>query len=102
MGRGGRTSEEDLLFDVMLRWGVDLAAPVERREIDGKTVFLINEDDLVACFDTSITEDFVRNLTGLKPLKIVFRDDAFASDDVKINTVQIFKQASPDTEVRSI
>lgn len=95
-------SEEDLLFDVMLRWGVDLAAPIERREIDGKTVFLINEDDLVACFDTSITEDFVRNLTGLKPLKIVFRDDAFASDDVKINTVQIFKQASPDTEVRSI
>ena len=95
-------SEEDLLFDVMLRWGVDLAAPVERREIDGKTVFLINEDDLVACFDPSITEDFVKRLTDLKPLKIVFRDDAFASDDLKINTVQIFKQASPDTEVRSI
>ena len=95
-------SEEDLLFDVMRILGVDLAAPIGRRTIDGKTVFLINEDDLVACFDRSITEDFVRNLTGLKPLKIVFRDDAFASDDVKINTVQIFKQASPDTEVRSI
>lgn len=95
-------SEEDLLFGVMLRWGVDLAAPVERREIDGKTVFLVNEDDLVACFDPSVTEDFVKRLTDLKPLKIVFRDDAFASDDVKINTVQIFKQASPDTEVRSI
>ena len=95
-------SEEDLLFDVMMRWGVDLAAPVERREIDGKTVFLINEDDLVACFDPAVTEDFVKRLTDLKPLKIVFRDDAFASDDVKINTVQIFKQASPDTEVRSI
>lgn len=95
-------SEEDLLFDVMMRWGVDLAAPIERRDIDGKTVFLINEDDLVACFDPSITEDFVKRLTDLKPLKIVFRDDAFASDDVKINTVQIFKQASPDTEVRSI
>lgn len=95
-------SEEDLLFDVMMRWGVDLAAPVERRDIDGKTVFLINDDDLVACFDRSITEGFVKRLTDLKPLKIVFRDDAFASDDVKINTVQIFKQASPDTEVRSI
>lgn len=95
-------SEEDLLFDVMMRWGVDLAAPIESRDIDGKTVFLINEDDLVACFDPSITEDFVKRLTDLKPLKIVFRDDAFASDDVKINTVQIFKQASPDTEVRSI
>jgi adenine-specific DNA-methyltransferase len=95
-------SEEDLLFDVMLRWGVDLAAPIERREIEGKTVFLINEDDLVACFAPSITEDFIKRLTDLKPLKIVFRDDAFASDDVKINTVQIFKQASPDTEVRSI
>jgi adenine-specific DNA-methyltransferase len=95
-------SEEDLLFDVMRIWGIDLAAPIERQKIDGKTVFLINEDDLVACFDESITEDFVKQLTGLKPLKIVFRDDAFASDDVKINTVQIFKQASSDTEVRSI
>lgn len=95
-------SEEDLLFDVMLRWGVDLAAPIERQKIDGKTVFRVNDNDLVACFDRSITEDFVNRLTEWKPLRVVFRDDAFASDDVKINTVQIFKQASPDTEVRSI
>jgi adenine-specific DNA-methyltransferase len=95
-------SEEDLLFDVMLRWGVDLTAPIERQEIDNKMVFLINKHDLVACFAPSITEDFVKLLTNLKPLKIVFRDDAFSSDAVKINTLQIFKQASPDTEVRSI
>ncbi len=86
----------------MLRWHVDLTAPIKRCQIDGKTVFRVNGTDLVACFDKSITEDFVNRLTEIKPLKIVFRDDAFASDDVKINTVQIFKQASPDTEVRSI
>ncbi|MGI9345460.1 MAG: site-specific DNA-methyltransferase, partial [Gammaproteobacteria bacterium] len=95
-------SEQDLLFEVMLRWGVDLAAPIERRHIDGKTVFCVNGDDLVACFDEQITEAFVHKLTELRPLRIVFRDDAFASDDEKINAVQIFKHASPDTTVRSI
>lgn len=60
--------------------------------------------DLVACFDAhgGIDEAFVKELATHKPLRVVFRDAGFKSDDVKINVEQIFKQLSPGTEVKSI
>jgi len=97
-------SPEDLLFQVLLDWGVDLALPIRKETIQGKTVFSVNEPpyDLVACFDTGVNEDLVKELAGLAPLRVVFRDTGFASDAVKINVEQIFKQMSPGTEVKSI
>lgn len=61
-----------------------------------------NTDALVACFDTGITEELVKKLAKYKPLRVVFRDDAFGSDSVKINVEQIFKLLSPGTDVKSI
>ena len=93
---------EDLLFQVLLDWGVDLTLPIRQENIQGKTVFFVDEDALVACFDKGITEDFVRELTAFKPLRMVFLDNGFTSDAVKINAEQIFKQLSPSTEVRAL
>lgn len=95
---------EDLLFQVLLDWGVDLTLPISKKVIQGKTVFFVNQPpyDLVACFDAGVTEALIKELAGHKPLRVVFRDSSFASDSVKINAEQIFKQLSPGTEVRSI
>jgi len=95
---------EDLLFQVLLDWGVDLTLPIIKKLIQGKTVFFVNQApyDLVACFDAGVTETLIKELAGHKPLRVVFRDSSFASDAVKINAEQIFKQLSPGTEVRSI
>ncbi len=95
---------EDLLFQVLLDWGVDLSLPIRKETIQGKTVFFVNEPpyDLVACFDTGVNEDLVKELAQLEPLRVVFRDTGFVSDAVKINVEQIFKQLSPGTEVKSI
>lgn len=95
---------EDLLFQVLLDWGVDLSLPIRRETIQGKTVFFVNEPpyDLVACFDTGVNEDLVKELARFEPLRVVFRDTGFVSDAVKINVEQIFKQMSPGTEVKSI
>ena len=57
---------------------------------------------LLACFDAGITEEIVKELAKHKPLRAVFRDDAFASDSVKINVEQIFRLLSPGTEIKSI
>lgn len=97
----GRTPE-DLLFQVLLDWGVDLTLPIRKETIQGKTVFFVDENALVACFDTGITEELVKELTHFAPLRAVFRDNGFASDAVKINATQIFKQLSPSTEVKAI
>jgi adenine-specific DNA-methyltransferase len=95
---------EDLLFQVLLDWGVDLSLPIRKETVQGKTVFFVNEPpyDLVACFDTGVNEDLVKELAKVEPLRVVFRDTGFVSDAVKINVEQIFKQMSPGTEVKSI
>jgi adenine-specific DNA-methyltransferase len=97
----GRTSE-DLLFQVLVDWGVDLTLPIHRETVQGKTVFFVDENALVACFDTGVTEDLVKELAGHEPLRVVFRDTGFVSDAVKINVQQIFKQLSPMTDVKAI
>lgn len=93
---------EDLLFQVLLDWGVDLSLPIRKKTIQGKNVFFVDENALVACFDTGVNEELVKQLAGFKPLRVVFRDNGFVSDAVKINVEQIFKQMSPVTEVKSI
>ena len=95
-------SPEDLLFQVLLDWGVDLTLPIRQDEIKGKKVFFIDGNALVACFDAGITEELVKELAADKPLRVVFRDNGFASDSVKINAEQIFKQMSPVTDMKSI
>lgn len=93
---------EDLLFQVFLDWGLDLTLPIAKETIDGKKVFVVDTNILIACFDSGITEELVKKLAKYKPLRVVFRDDAFGSDSVKINVEQIFKLLSPATEVKSI
>ena len=95
---------EDLLFQVMLDWGVDLALPIERQDIQGREVFFVDGNALAACFDShgKIDEDFVKELAKTEPLRAVFRDAGFKDDAVRINVEQIFKQLSPSTEVKCI
>lgn len=95
---------EDLLFQVMLDWGVDLALQITRETIQGKEVFFVDENALVACFDAhgGIDEAFVKDLAKSQPLRVVFRDAGFKDSAVKINVEQIFKLLSPATDVKCI
>jgi len=93
---------EDLLFQVLLDWGVELTLPIRRETMHGKTVFFVDENALAACFDTGITEELVKALAAYQPLRVVFRDNGFDSDALKINVEQIFRQLSPATEVKTI
>jgi adenine-specific DNA-methyltransferase len=95
-------TDEDLLFQVLLDWGVDLTLPIRKETIQGKSVFFVDDDALVACFDLRINEALIKELAIKEPLRVVFRDDGFESDAVKINAEQIFKQVSPYTEVKAI
>lgn len=95
-------SAEDLLFQVLVDWGVDLTLPIKRETVQGKTVFFVDGNALVACFETGVTEELVKELAGREPLRVVFRDNGFVSDAVKINVEQVFRQVSPGTDVKSI
>ncbi len=97
-------SDEDLLFQVLLDWGVDLTFPIVKQTLNEKTVFTVADNEIVACFDRrgGITEGFIKQLCEQKPTRAVFCDAGFADDSVKINVEQIFKTLSPHTEIKTI
>ena len=99
--REDRTAE-DLLFQVLLDWGVDLTLPITQEVIAGKIVLFVDDNALAACFDDAINEDLVKILVTRQPLRVVFRDTSFTSDSVKINSEQIFKALSPDTDIKTL
>jgi len=99
--KAGRTGE-DLLFQVLLDWGLELSLPISRETLDDHEVFVVDDGALIACFDESVDLDLVRAIATREPLRAVFRDSAFASDDVRINTEQIFREVSPATDVKTV
>lgn len=90
---------EDLLFQVMLDWGVELALPIERKTIDGSEVYFVAGNTLVACFD-KFTMNVVDEIAKIKPLRVVSTELAIMHDQDKTNIKERFKQLSSDTEVR--
>ena len=92
-------SAEDLLFQVMLDWGIELSLPIERKTIDGSEVYFVAGNTLVACFD-KFTMNVVDEIAKAKPLRVVSTELAIMHDQDKTNIKERFKQLSPDTEVR--
>jgi len=95
-------NSDDLLAQVMLDWGLPLSLKIETKEIRGKQVFMVAENSLFACFDKGIDEDFAKELASEKPLRVVFKDNAFKDDTAKTNVKQLLKQLSPNTEMKVI
>jgi adenine-specific DNA-methyltransferase len=95
-------NDMDLLYGVLLDWGVPLSLPHTTETIEGKRVHYVNEDNLVACFEDNVSEAVVREIAKRKPERVVFRDSSFSSSPEKINVTEIFKTLSPDTSVKVI
>ena len=93
----------DLLFDCMLRWGVELSLPLRTTKVDGCTIHNVNDGDLVACFDGNVTEAVIDAIAGLSPLRVVFRDSSFNEAAQKMNLFELFKQKCDwtDEEVKN-
>ena len=88
---------EDLLFQVMLDLGVMLSGKIEETTIAGKKVFNVEDNYLIACFDSDVTEETITAIAKQKPYYFVMRDSSMANDSVATNFDQIFATYSPDT-----
>ena len=88
---------EDLLFQVMLDLGVLLSSKIEETTIAGKKVFNVEDNYLIACFDSDVTEETIKAIAKQKPYYFVMRDSSMANDSVATNFEQIFATYSPDT-----
>ncbi len=96
-------SEQDILFELLLKLGLDLCVPIEKKKVAGKEIHSIGSGVLIACLASSVTQDDVEALAQgivawLKELKpagestIVFRDNAFSDDIAKTNLTSILNQ----------
>ncbi|EOV9015991.1 site-specific DNA-methyltransferase [Cronobacter muytjensii] len=99
--------EEDVLYEVLLKYGLDLTLPIAEHSVAGHKVFDIGMGALVICLSDDITLDVVEGIVKLKDelnpeiMRVVFKDAGFADDVVKTNAVQILKQAGIE-DVRSL
>ena len=93
---------EDLLTQVILDLGLELSLPIETKKIFSNTVYIVQTNALVACFDNDIDFKIVDAISDLKPLKVVFKDASFKDDKDRINVEERFKRLSPVTKVTVI
>jgi adenine-specific DNA-methyltransferase len=109
--KSGRT-EDDILYELLIKLGLDLAVPIETKTIEGMQVHSIGAGALIACLPTSITREQVEPLAmGIiawhreeapsGEVTVVFRDSAFADDVAKTNMAAILSQHGLTT-VRSL
>ena len=85
---------DDLLTQVILDLGLELNLPIEKKDILGNTVFIVQTNALIACFDDNINFKIVDEIADLKPFKVVFKDDKD-----RINLEERFKRLSPETKI---
>jgi adenine-specific DNA-methyltransferase len=97
----GRTPE-DLLFQVLLDWGLELSMAIARDTVDGRELLVVDGGALIACFDDEVSSTVVRDIAKRGPLRAVFRDSGFGSDADRINAQQIFAEVSPATDLKVI
>lgn len=99
-----RTSE-DLLYEILLKYGLDLTISIEEKIISDKKVFVIGFGALVVCLDDEVTIEVVEKIAELKEelesetMRVVFKDSSFASAVVKTNAIEVLKQFGIDEVV---
>ena len=94
--KGDRT-DEDLLFQSMIDLGISLSAKIEKKQIAGKTVWSVEDNYLLACFDEDVNESTITEIAKQQPYYFIMRDLSFANDNVMDNFEQIFNHYSKDT-----
>ncbi|NQM51709.1 site-specific DNA-methyltransferase [Streptococcus suis] len=99
--KDGRT-DLDLLFQIMLTWGMELSLPIAKTQIDGIDIYNVAGGALIACFADEISESVLRQIAKEEPLRAVFKDESFANSAAKINLGQIFKEEAPNTKVKVV
>lgn len=98
---------EDILYEVLLKYGLNLTLPIEEKSINGSKIFVIGFGALIVCLDDHVTHDTVKHIAKLKEeyeseiTRVVFKDSSFADAVVKTNALQTLKQFGID-EVVSI
>jgi adenine-specific DNA-methyltransferase len=96
----GDRSDLDLLLQIMIDWGLDLSLSVQIEHVDESVIYSVDDGALTANLGDNLSGSVIRAIAQRRPVRAVFRDTAFATDAERINVQQIFREVSPDTQVK--
>lgn len=85
-------SQEDVVFEVLLKYGVDLTVPIEKKNVANKTVYNVGLGYLFICLERDLNLEVIEEIAKLNPARVVFYDDGFKNDTVRTNAQQILKR----------
>lgn len=85
-------TQEDALYEILLKYGVDISLPIEAKEVLGKKIFSLADNYLLVCLEKNLGLDVIEGIAKLKPTRVVFYDDGFKDDSVKLNAEQTLKK----------
>jgi adenine-specific DNA-methyltransferase len=95
-------SADDLLFQVLIEWGLPLSSELTRERIGGDELITVDGGALVVYFCKQLDLDVLRQIAARQPMRVVLRDSSFADDADRINAEQIFAELSAEIDVKVI
>ena len=90
-------SDEDIIFEMMLKWGLELTYPIEKTEINGYACYSIAGDALICCMRPGLTVQTLNEIADLEPNRVLMLD-SILDDTLKLNALQIFKRVEERTQ----
>jgi adenine-specific DNA-methyltransferase len=85
-------TQEDVVYEILLKYGIDLTVPIEQTSVLGKKIFSIGMGFLIICLERDLSLNHIEEMSKLKPARIVFYDEGFKDDTVRTNAQQILKR----------
>lgn len=85
-------TQEDVVYEILLKYGIELTVPIEEKIIAGKNVYLVGMGYLLICLEQNLELDEIEEFAKLSPARIVFYDEGFKDDTVRTNAQQILKR----------
>ena len=89
-------TDEDIVFEMMLKWGLELTLPVEKEEVAGYPVYSVAYGELVCCLAPGLSMEALEAIAEMEPRRVLMRD-SILTDTLKLNAVQAFKRVEERT-----
>lgn len=87
-----KSSQEDILYEILLKSGFPLSTKIEKIKLAKKTVFSLADGSMFICLEKELTPEVIKAMAEQKPIRVVCLDEGFkANDQLKTNAVQIMK-----------